>query len=680
MAAVRFGWLELDVTGRQVWARGAPVDVTRREFDLLSRLVGAPGVVVSREQLLAEVWGSSPEWQQSRTVTEHVRRLRAKLGSDATEVIVTVRGSGYRFDPPPATTTRPTTSGQPVGSALMVGRSVPMTGVRHPDEEVHVAALDDIDGGGASGHHPAPWPRQWRRARSGRWRWSVPNGTVATSPGLRALVGGDGSGRCTGLDLLRRVHPDDRRQVLAALRDAVGGGGQIDVVHRLHAPGAPILVRTGATVESGAGGRVERVVGYSEDVTDVAALLADSPAAHPLVADLRRAVTAGELRLHFQPVVELTTGTVVGHEALLRWQHPRRGLLGPDDFLPLAERSGLGVDIGRWVLEEACRQARRFQSLAPRWRHLAMAVNLSVSQLADPDLPDHVAAALAASGLGRRHLHLEITELADLAHVDADVVDRLRRLGVGLALDDFGTGWSSLTALQRLPVGMLKIDRSFIAGIGRSPSDRSIVAAIVDLAAEMGLTVLAEGVETAEQHQHLLALGCTLAQGYLFGRPVAAADALAALAAAPAGRPSPGVPAAPPLADRAAVDRPCGRAVGGGHVHEHLDRARHAILCARTRQDIAAAVTELVIGLGGLPVAAGDARDDAVPIDISIGGPEAVLPAAPRATVARMLLERHLPAAVADAQRQAALLDATRQHSQPQAHGCVTGRRPTPVP
>ena len=257
---------------------------------------------------------------------------------------------------------------------------------------------------------------------------------------------------------------------------------------------------------------------------------------------LRQSIIDGDLRLRYQPVVDLVDGGVLGFEALVRWQHPTRGLLGPDRFIEIAEETGLILPLGAWVLQEACRQLKRFQSLDGRWSRLTMSINLSGVQLAQPDLAPLLDAALHAAEVRPELVQLEMTEgiLMDDAASTIAVLHGLKEVGVRLGVDDFGTGYSSLAYLKRFPVDVLKIDRTFVRGLGDDPEDSAIVAAVVSLAEALGLSVVAEGVETELQREHLLALGCDRAQGYLFARPLDAGDAEAALdgaAVPPDGRP-----------------------------------------------------------------------------------------------------------------------------------------------
>ena len=250
-------------------------------------------------------------------------------------------------------------------------------------------------------------------------------------------------------------------------------------------------------------------------------------ARHETANALRRGMDRGELVLHYQPELDIATGQVVGVEALVRWAHPERGLLAPAEFIPLAEETGLIVPLGARVLQEACRQVEAWQPRKGDGAPIVLSVNLATRQLMAPDLPDEVESALAAAGLDPSLLCLEITEsvLLEDATASARALHRLKAIGVQVGVDDFGTGFSSLTYLKRFPVDMLKIDRSFVEGLGHDREDRAIVASVVDLAHAFGLTTIAEGVETVEQLAELRRIGCEQGQGYLWSRPLPAADA-----------------------------------------------------------------------------------------------------------------------------------------------------------
>ncbi|HUG15824.1 MAG TPA: PAS domain S-box protein [Thermomicrobiales bacterium] len=247
--------------------------------------------------------------------------------------------------------------------------------------------------------------------------------------------------------------------------------------------------------------------------------------------DLRRALDRDEFRLDFQPVISIPTGEVIGLEALVRWAHPERGIVEPDDFIPVAEETGLIVPIGEWVLGEACRQAAGWQATGGNSSGLRVGVNLSARQFRQPALVQQVEAALKGSNLAPELLVLELTESILMEHA-GEAVDRLRELtalGVRIAIDDFGTGYSSLAYLRRFPVGILKIDRSFVSGIGQDTESAAIVSATVGLAHTLGMSVVAEGIETIEQLTVLRNLGCDSGQGYFFSRPIPASEIAAYL-------------------------------------------------------------------------------------------------------------------------------------------------------
>jgi diguanylate cyclase (GGDEF)-like protein/PAS domain S-box-containing protein len=248
--------------------------------------------------------------------------------------------------------------------------------------------------------------------------------------------------------------------------------------------------------------------------------------------DLRLALERDELLLEYQPIIDLESGAAVGLEALVRWQHPGQGRISPAAFIPIAEETGLIVPIGEWVLREACRQAAAWQALEGVTGNLRISVNLSARQFLDPHLVTHVRSALDASGLPPDLLVLEITESNVMTNADEAVtrLQALRALGVRIAIDDFGTGYSSLAYLHSLPVEILKIDRSFVAGIGEEKDSTPIVAATVRLAQSLGLGIVAEGVETETQVSHLRDFGCGQAQGFLFSAPVPAERVLEVLA------------------------------------------------------------------------------------------------------------------------------------------------------
>jgi predicted signal transduction protein with EAL and GGDEF domain len=343
------------------------------------------------------------------------------------------------------------------------------------------------------------------------------------------------------------------------LREVGGAGDAVVVAERVaRALAAPfgvhgVELRVGASVgiALGADAAVADRDGDGEDLlrfADVAMYAAKhggkgrhavfEPAMHlraqerrALEHDLREAVARGELVLHYQPIVRLDTGRVTGAEALVRWQHPGRGLVPPGEFIPLAESTGMIVEIGRWVLEEACREAARWRAAAGDGAP-TVAVNVSAAQIQHPGLLDEVRGALGAAGLPARALTVEITETAMLADTEAAVarLHELKAVGVMLAVDDFGTGYSSLSYLQRFPVDVLKIDKSFVDRVAADGRDPVLTRAIAALGGALGLRVVAEGVERAAQPGALRALGCGYGQGYHYARPLPAAEFAALLA------------------------------------------------------------------------------------------------------------------------------------------------------
>jgi diguanylate cyclase (GGDEF)-like protein len=240
--------------------------------------------------------------------------------------------------------------------------------------------------------------------------------------------------------------------------------------------------------------------------------------------ELRRAIDRHELRLFYQPIVRVADTGIVGVEALVRWDHPQRGLVSPAEFIPLAEETGLIVAIGRWVLEEACRQSARWQETQPDWPPLRVCVNVSARQLT-AEFVDIVSATLRDTGAHPPHLALEVTESVLIAQAESpiDLLRSLRKIGVSVVLDDFGTGYSSLSYLQRYQLDVLKLDRSFLAGLSPETSNFRIVAAMIEMGKALDMKVVAEGVESKEQLEHLRDLACEFAQGYYFGRPQPAA-------------------------------------------------------------------------------------------------------------------------------------------------------------
>jgi diguanylate cyclase (GGDEF)-like protein len=243
--------------------------------------------------------------------------------------------------------------------------------------------------------------------------------------------------------------------------------------------------------------------------------------------DLQHAIARNELVAVYQPKVKLSTRTVIGFESLLRWRHPQRGLLSPAEFIPIAEETGLILPIGIWILQEACRQLKTWQAMYPVSPPLSMNVNLSVKQLADPNLVGHVSGILAETGVPPECLKLELTESSLMTEIDASekVLAELQALRVGLKLDDFGTGYSSLSYLRTQRFDSLKIDRSFVSRLGSDSEGPAIIGTILGLAQDLHMNVVAEGIENEHQLAELIRLGCDTGQGFLFSVPLIAEEA-----------------------------------------------------------------------------------------------------------------------------------------------------------
>jgi EAL domain-containing protein (putative c-di-GMP-specific phosphodiesterase class I) len=238
--------------------------------------------------------------------------------------------------------------------------------------------------------------------------------------------------------------------------------------------------------------------------------------------ELQHALERGELRLFYQPLVDLDSGAMTGVEALIRWEHPERGLLAPDSFLSVAEESGLIVQVGAWTVREACRRLRDWDRQGGRAARLGLAINLSARELTHPDVASVVLNAVRRSALDPRRLTIEVTEGTAMADREMGfrALRELSDAGVRIAIDDFGTGYSSLEHLREMPADILKIDRSFVAGMAPGSSDTALVAAAIAMGRALEMEVVAEGIETSDQATDLRELGCPRGQGYLFARPL----------------------------------------------------------------------------------------------------------------------------------------------------------------
>jgi len=603
-STLTYGSVTIDLAARQAALDGEPLGLTAKEFDLLAFLAVRPGQAFSRDELLRGVWQSAADWQQASTVTEHIRRLRAKLEPDrrVAGMIQTVRGVGYRFDPSMAA---PRDSGSSGWSSLIVvdgvivsadAAAVVLAGVTSEAALLGMKAVDLVapgsvtaarlrgeavvsgrplrsqlitmlraDGGEAFvevSSSAAEW--QGKPARRIDVRPSpdasaqlrhlvtgvfgdVSDAVIVTDPGLHVRSWNPSAERMYGwaedevlgrhlADLIPFVGPGD--DLVEAIETLEATGRWFGEARQTAKDGSTVVVSASTTVIKDDSGEAVLVISVNRPVAPAGA---DPSPASPDEADIRRGVECGEFDVHYQPVVALEGGRLTAVEALVRWNHPDRGILAPAAFIDLAERSGLIVDIGRAVIDKACGQAAA-------WRRegldLEVAVNLSSGQLADESLFDDITKALAVSGLEPHALWLEVTEtvLVEDLNEAAALLDRLAALGIRIAIDDFGTGWASLTYLKQFPVHALKIDVSFVDGVDHDPQDAAIARSILSLGEELGLMVVAEGVETVAQQRSLQDLGCLLGQGYLYGKPTPAA----AVPVDRARRAGAGPPAAPP--------------------------------------------------------------------------------------------------------------------------------------
>jgi EAL domain-containing protein (putative c-di-GMP-specific phosphodiesterase class I) len=334
-------------------------------------------------------------------------------------------------------------------------------------------------------------------------------------------LGGD----TEAMELAERIS-FELRQAVTVEGETVPVGASIGVSTTAHGDNATDLLRQSdlamyAAKDAGGSGTAR----YQPSMQD------SMHARAKLARDLERAIREQEFVLHYQPVVSLEDGGLLGAEALIRWEHPERGLLLPGGFIDAVERSELGVALGQWVIEEAVAQAARWRASGTVGPDFRVNVNVAPRQLADHNLPDIVLATLERHGLPPEALVLEITErvLAGNEPETIAVMDRLHRAGVRLVLDDFGTGYSALSYLRRFPVSGLKIDRTFVSGLNTSADDAALVEAIVRLAQTFDLDLVAEGVETGAQSLILSRLGCKKAQGYLYAPPLPASHITARL-------------------------------------------------------------------------------------------------------------------------------------------------------
>jgi len=725
---LRVGPLDIDLAARSVLVDARAVGLTAMEFDLLAFLATRPGHVFSRHELLRAVWRSAPDWQHASTVTEHVRRLRGKIEVDPRrpQLLRTVRGVGYRLDASPEVGevvapavivgTITYVAGRVVAvdqaaevllgfaDAALVGRKV-LELVAPDSRGAARQRMRGVTSGASSrsqllkfthatGHDVEVQVEfseaEWNGEPGGRVRLAY----AANQPArLRQLVTGIAS-EVTDAVIVTDARSHIRSWNLAAER--LYGWAEGEVI------GRHVLDILDDGLDGGVGGANEGLAStgrwrgtsrqrtrtgsvievmssitllHDEDGTEVGAVSVNRPGDRQPVgrddtaaeAEIRLGMDRREFEVFYQPVMDVRLERLSVVEALVRWNHPTRGLLEPAAFLGTAERSGLIVQLGAYVLDLACRQAAEWLE---RGLDMDLAVNLSSVELADPDLVDRISHTLSASGLDATHLWLEVTETSLVEDVDQAVgaLRRLVALGIRVAIDDFGTGWASLTYLRTFPVSCLKIDRSFVAELEGNAYDVAIVRSILSLADELGLVVVAEGVETAAQNDALLSLGCRYVQGYLHGvptRPASVPIDLARRLDAPD-------PAIGDEVEQVAAER---RASGTSEqwASEMVAQMLRALLRIRSARDASELLQDAVRHLGGSVVPASAVGDHALPIDLSLGDGTAIFAVAAPFSVERRHLERVLPRLAEDANQAVHLMRYAEQRERVEAYDELTG-------
>ncbi len=332
---------------------------------------------------------------------------------------------------------------------------------------------------------------------------------------------------CRPTEWLQGAEPDDERllEIIYELRmpltsiRAVLGLMQTGVFGQISDQGQQML-----ELALNNSDRLMRLIGAMEQnpCLPLDMLTPETMARLRLETDLRQALARQELQVYYQPITCLETDTILGFEALARWQHATLGMITPAQFIPIAEETGLIVPLGEWILRQACQQLKQWQQQFPQSQHLTISVNLSSQQLANSQLLSHVLQILQETGLPPHSLKLEVTEggMLENATMAVQILSRLQEMGIQIYVDDFGTGYSSLNRLHQLPIDALKIDRSFIHQIDSEATNLSILSSIISLAQRLNIEIIAEGIEAPNQVSHLKSLGCKIGQGYLFSRPV----------------------------------------------------------------------------------------------------------------------------------------------------------------
>jgi PAS domain S-box-containing protein len=576
---LRLGPLVINVERRLALLHDQPIDFTRREFDLLHHLAANRDRAISRAELLSLVWASSAEWQSQVTVTEHIRRIRAKLEADpmSPRWIASVPGVGYRIDVPNAIDEGVGAAARVVVKGATILHATPsaadLVGAANTDEMVgqsvnrfiapaSIAAFDHRTSSNDIGEWPLPeiitlvrcdgtdvhvelasaavywdgercdqitmWPLDGRTQRLRTLvtgiTTDVAEAVIISSADFRIESFNRAAERLYGWseeDVLGRNITDvlpwaGSEDDLARATDAlVTNGHWQGRATQLRRDGSPVTVMANTTLLRDESGLPVGVISVNRPSNDPPE--PDKPVDDSLVHEITRGLADDEFFVEYQPIVRLADRTVIGYEALVRWLHPDRGRVPPVEFIEAAEQAGLIADIGARVLEKACAQLGQW-SRDERDVHLA--VNVSARQL-DDRLVRHLDSLIEQHDLRADQIWLEVTETALVDDLDRAIaaLDQLVGIGVRVAIDDFGTGWATLTYLRHFPVSALKIDSAFVNQICSSTSDRAIVRSVLSLGHELDLAVVAEGIESEEQVVKLIEMGCTIGQGFLFGRP-----------------------------------------------------------------------------------------------------------------------------------------------------------------
>jgi diguanylate cyclase (GGDEF)-like protein/PAS domain S-box-containing protein len=753
-AKVSFGErLTIDLRNRDVCVDGVPIDLSTREFDLLSFLATRPGHVFSRAQLLRLVWVSESKQRSDNTVADHIYRLRNKIEVDRAnpQILRTVRGGGYTFQTPDRAT-RLNTLAEESGVVIHDGASilsiddvgVRLFGYERDEELIGVDPIKLVSSTSytalrsrverlESSANVAPQllemqrsdgttlqaevstsETQWHGARA----WKVVVMPIASSAArllhLATGVVTSISDAVIVTDLsgyVRGWNPAAERAYGWEQTSAMGR--QLSDIVPWVGDGADFTLAWAAILKVGTWHgevrqlcrdlRVATALASASEVLDetgrhVAVVFTfrssdhlpseRSPKASDAeLADLRRGIDNGEIVVHYQTLVDLKTGTVVGVEALARWEHPTRGLLTPDAFLTAAEQSGLIVDLGRTVRHQAMAQLALWRA---RGLDIHVAINLSGRELADTSLVKSITEAIAGYEIDAGSVWFEVTETAIVEDVGAAGValSELANAGVHISIDDFGTGWGSLVYLRNFPITALKIDRSFVAGLPSNVEDAAICRSVVGLGAELGLFVVGEGIETVAQRDTLIALGCRVGQGYYFSLPKSAEQvSFSRVQLGVVTRRSEDNEGSVGHTARARREHRLQKASASVSVMESvltntspatpeaaLADARHDLLWATSVEEVEDAAFRFVRSLGGQVVPANDlSARDSLPTNLALAGGPPQFATAAHDGIARMLLERYLPVFVADAERAVALALRTETLWRDAAGDALTG-------